>query len=99
MIQRYYSSIMGRFLTPDPSNLNSNWNNPQSWNLYTYVNGDPVNFNDPSGLTTAELTSFEKLESYLGYELYRKKPKKPKGGQTVQAAEQMVDNALKQDDC
>ena len=24
--------------------------NPQSWNRYTYVKGDPINHNDPSGL-------------------------------------------------
>jgi len=44
---RYYASSMGRFLKPD--NLIGNMANPQSWNLYTYVKGNPVNFNDPSG--------------------------------------------------
>jgi RHS repeat-associated protein len=44
---RYYSSTMGRFLKPD--NIIPNAANPQGWNLYSYVNGNPVNFNDPSG--------------------------------------------------
>ncbi len=44
---RYYASTMGRFLKPD--NIIPNAANPQSWNLYSYVNGNPVNFNDPSG--------------------------------------------------
>jgi hypothetical protein len=38
---------MGRFLKPD--NIIPNPANPQSWNLYSYVQGNPVNFNDPSG--------------------------------------------------
>jgi hypothetical protein len=28
--------------------------NPQSWNRYAYVQRDPVNHNDPSGLTTCD---------------------------------------------
>ncbi len=44
---RYYASTMGRFLKPD--NIVPNAANPQSWNLYSYVNGNPVNFNDPGG--------------------------------------------------
>jgi RHS repeat-associated protein len=44
---RYYASAMGRFLKPD--NIIPNPANPQSWNLYSYVNSNPVNFNDPSG--------------------------------------------------
>jgi RHS repeat-associated protein len=44
---RYYASTTGRFLKPD--NIVPNAFNPQSWNLYSYVNGNPVNFNDPSG--------------------------------------------------
>ncbi len=38
---------MGRFLKPD--SIVPNAFDPQSWNLYTYVKGNPVNYNDPSG--------------------------------------------------
>jgi len=44
---RFYASSMGRFLKPD--NIIGNMANPQSWNLYSYVNGNPVNLNDPTG--------------------------------------------------
>ncbi|MCX7830088.1 MAG: RHS repeat-associated core domain-containing protein, partial [Acidobacteria bacterium] len=44
---RFYASSMGRFLKPD--NVIPNASNPQSWNLYSYVNSNPVNYNDPSG--------------------------------------------------
>ena len=48
--QRYYDSIKGRFLSPDPSMDNVDYSDPKSWNAYAYVNGDPINFGDPSGL-------------------------------------------------
>jgi len=41
---------MGRFLMPDPYGASAKPGNPQSWNRYAYVNNDPVNKNDPSGL-------------------------------------------------
>jgi len=44
---RYYSSSIGRFLKPD--NIIGNLYNPQSWNLYSYVRGNPINYNDPTG--------------------------------------------------
>ena len=48
--QRYYNAGMGRFWSPDPKGKDAtDPNNPTSWNLYTYVNGDPVNFSDPTG--------------------------------------------------
>ena len=37
-------------MTPDPYQTNASASNPQSWNRYTYVNGDPANTNDPTGL-------------------------------------------------
>ena len=44
---RFYASSMGRFLKPD--NIIPDLTNPQNWNAYTYVEGNPVNFDDPSG--------------------------------------------------
>jgi RHS repeat-associated protein len=50
---RYYSNAYGRFMTPDPYQQTaispSDPKNPQSWNRYAYVIGDPINSNDPSG--------------------------------------------------
>jgi RHS repeat-associated protein len=48
-MNRYYSSTLGRFLSPDPSG-SMNRANPQSLNRYAYVQNDPVNHSDPSGL-------------------------------------------------
>jgi RHS repeat-associated protein len=45
---RYYASGYGRFLSPDP--ILGNLYNPQSWNRYTYVLNDSINFIDPTGL-------------------------------------------------
>jgi RHS repeat-associated protein len=45
---RYYSSRLGRFMTPDP--LAGNIFNPQRLNRYAYVLNDPVNLTDPYGL-------------------------------------------------
>ena len=44
---RFYASAMGRFLKPD--NLIPDITNPQNWNAYSYVKGNPINFNDPTG--------------------------------------------------
>ena len=41
---RYLDPSIGRFTSRDPSGFAS------GINLYAYVNGNPVNFNDPSGL-------------------------------------------------
>src|SRR5439155_5066545 len=47
---RYYSSTLGRFTTPDPFGASARLASPGSWNRYAYVTDDPVNHNDPSGL-------------------------------------------------
>jgi RHS repeat-associated protein len=43
---RIYDARLGRFLQPDPIGYGD------GMNMYTYVKGDPVNFTDPSGLTS-----------------------------------------------
>ncbi len=48
--QRYYAPALGRFTTPDPYQASAAIARPQSWNRYAYVENDPVNFVDPSGL-------------------------------------------------
>ena len=48
-MNRYYSSSWGRFMTPDRSWSSARPGNPQSWNRYLYVSGDPVNHKDRSG--------------------------------------------------
>ena len=43
---RYYDQNLGRFLSEDPVGFSNG-----TYNLYDYVSGDPVDFNDPSGNT------------------------------------------------
>ena len=50
--QRYYSSNTGSFWTPDPLGASAaDPTDPNSWNMYAYAGGDPINFNDPDGTT------------------------------------------------
>jgi RHS repeat-associated protein len=49
--QRYYSNVIGRFMTVDPANAGE-IKNPQSLNRYSYVLNDPINGFDPDGLCT-----------------------------------------------
>jgi RHS repeat-associated protein len=51
---RYYGSSLGRFMTPDwaakPVNVPyAHFGNPQSLNLYSYVQNNPTTFGDPDG--------------------------------------------------
>ncbi len=40
----------GRWTSPDPYNGSASVGNPQSWNRYSYVENQPTNYVDPSGL-------------------------------------------------
>ncbi len=48
--QRYYSSSLGRFITPDPDADSARVRHPQSWNRYAFVMNDPINRVDLNGL-------------------------------------------------
>jgi len=45
---RYYSSSLGRFMTPDA--LGGHLEDPQTLNKYAYVENNPVTLTDPTGL-------------------------------------------------
>src|SRR5579875_599419 len=44
---RYFTSNMGRFMSPDP--LAGRSDDPQSWNMYAYCRGNPTSLTDPTG--------------------------------------------------
>jgi RHS repeat-associated protein len=45
---RFYSTVLGRFLSVDP--LVGAGGDPQSWNAYTYVRNNPLRLVDPTGM-------------------------------------------------
>jgi RHS repeat-associated protein len=47
---RYLSGAQQRFMSPDPGNAGADPMNPQSWNAYAYVNNNPLNATDPTGM-------------------------------------------------
>jgi RHS repeat-associated protein len=47
---RYMGSSLGRFMSPDPLLNSGRPTNPQTWNRYSYVLNNPLNFIDPTGL-------------------------------------------------
>jgi RHS repeat-associated protein len=49
---RYYASSMGRWMSPDLPFADQDTENPQSWNLYSYVRNNPLNHIDDSGMLT-----------------------------------------------
>jgi RHS repeat-associated protein len=51
--ERYFGSSLGRFMRPDPSNVGGDIvdsENPQAWNMYSYVLNNPLNAVDADGL-------------------------------------------------
>ena len=57
-MNRYYKPEWGRFTSPDPYQASGGPADPGSWNRYAYVGGDPVNYNDPSGLASCNVSGF-----------------------------------------
>ena len=59
---RYYDPLSGRFLSQDPISY------PIALNLYSYANGDPINFRDPDGRFASlayETTKRATIDSFL----------------------------------
>jgi RHS repeat-associated protein len=55
-VNRFYAAGLGRFTQVDPIEMSAaNLVNPQSLNLYAYVQNDPVNFTDPTGLNPQQV--------------------------------------------
>jgi RHS repeat-associated protein len=53
---RYDSSQYGRFMTPDDIGPGQHPEDPQTWNMYSYVRNNPLNLTDPMGQYTCDGT-------------------------------------------
>ena len=53
---RFYAASLGRFDHPDPLNIGASLLDPQTWNAYTYVRGNPLSAIDPTGLSIVPCT-------------------------------------------
>lgn len=56
---RYYSPQLGTFISQDPTE--GSMNDPMSLNRYAYVQGNPVNHTDPSGLSPVNVNGMNHL--------------------------------------
>jgi hypothetical protein len=48
-MNRQYAQSLGRFMQADPYRASGYMADPQSWNRYSYVQNDAINFIDPTG--------------------------------------------------
>ena len=75
---RTYASVWGRFMQTDPMGIGDCQklpsplgaaiiSKPQSLNRYNYVENDPINFTDPSGLSSCFWVGYSCLFAALGY--------------------------------
>ena len=62
MHARYYKPIWGRFLSVDP--VVGSPDEPQSWNRYSYVTGNPLRFVDPTGAEKEFLEEFRRAGAW-----------------------------------
>ena len=56
---REYDSLSARWTAPDPYGGSMSLSSPQSFNRYSYVNGDPVNKVDPTGLMLSDIGVYQ----------------------------------------
>jgi RHS repeat-associated protein len=69
---RYYGSTMGRFVSPDDIFADQHQEDPQSWNLYSYVRNNPLAHVDPDGKACTALNSgsgfCQRAEAYANFD-------------------------------
>jgi RHS repeat-associated protein len=66
---RYYTSLTGRFISPDLPGIDQHLTNPQTLNLYVYARNNPLAFTDPSGHAAEDAMQFNHItpmESGMG---------------------------------
>src|SRR6266851_3545300 len=98
MVYRYYFPAGGRFTSPDPYKASGGAGDPSSWNRYSYVQGDPVNFFDPAGLWSVWvgkilLTCDEFGERGIGTCMvtdYRRSEEQSPGAPQIQPCEELL---------
>jgi RHS repeat-associated protein len=69
---RYQSPGQGRFTSVDPLGASASVNDPQSFNRYSYVNNNPVNFVDPTGMALADIGVVQTTDPSLADTLQQK---------------------------
>lgn len=62
---RYYSSTMGRFLSPDKPFTDQHAKNPQSWDLYAYARNNPLTIIDSNGEAAVVVVNGNNVTIYL----------------------------------
>jgi RHS repeat-associated protein len=69
---RYQSSVQGRFTSVDPLGASANVLNPQSFNRYSYVHNNPINFVDPTGMSLLDIGVVQTTDPSLANTLQQK---------------------------
>ena len=77
---RYFSSAQGRFTSPDKPFADQHQDDPQTWNLYSYVRNNPLKFVDSTGTdlrlaanaTKQERKDFAAAQKYLSKDVGEK---------------------------
>jgi RHS repeat-associated protein len=81
LMSRYYDGVRGQFLSQDPMFWGrQNLADPQSFNVYSYAQGNPITGKDPTGLSLAEYSAMpanvggfsagDEMATYRGVPIY-----------------------------
>ena len=73
-MNRFYSSLVGKFSSSDPALRSAVPADPQTWNRYSYSNDDPINLSDPTGLMCRMIPNIRKWQKNKSLQLMCKTP-------------------------